>query len=297
MAGAQIGKPGRSAMSGGRSQGAAAGIAAVVLVVIVALGSREARAAGGTILVRGQVGFDDDIVAHVTSPVAGRVTKVLANLGQRVHRGAPLAVIASPELAHAVPDELKAEADLAAAEGENQRQRKLFDAHEGLADRLEAARTGLALARTALARARARVALVKGFGGDEMTGSFTVVAPLGGVVLARAAAPGALVAGEGPGGGAPDLFTVGSLKRVWVTGRISAADQARVRVGASVTVQVATLPGRTFAGRVVRVSAPASAPREAAVRCAVANPGEVLRPGMPATVAVSAEARARTWGS
>ena len=298
MTGAEVGKSGRSAVSGWRTRGGAApGVAAVALVAIFGLSGREARAAGSnlhpageTVLVRGQVGFDDDIVAHVTSPVAGRVTRVLAQTGRRIAKGAPLAVIASPELARAVPDKLKAEADLAAAEGEDQRQRQLFDAHEGMTDRLEAARAALASARAELARASAKAALVKGLRSDEMTGSFTLVAPLGGVVLASAAAPAALVPGQGPGGGAPDLFTVGTLDRVWVIGRISDVDRARVRVGARVTIQVVALPGKTFAGRVVRISAPGPAVHEVAVRCAVANTGGVLKPGMAATAAVAAAA-------
>ncbi len=298
MAGAQVGEPGRSVRSEWGARGSARpGIAAAALAVIFGLGCREARAAGETVLASGQVVFDDDIVAHVTSPVAGRVTHVLAQLGRRVARGAPLAVIASPELARAVPDKLKAEADLAAAEGEDQRQRQLFDAHEGVTERLEAARVALALARARVERARARAALVQGLGGDGMTGSFSLVAPIGGVVLAAAAVPGAVVAGLGSDSGAPDLFTVGSLDRVWVIARISAADLARVRVGARVTVQVAALPGEAFAGRVARLSAPGPASDEAAVRCAVANAGGVLRPGMAATVAVAAAARATTWGS
>jgi cobalt-zinc-cadmium efflux system membrane fusion protein len=305
MAGAKVGKPDRPARPGRWTpDGAALGIAMATLALMVGLGCREAGAAGSnlhsageTVLAHGQVAFDDDIVAHVTSPVAGRVTSVLAQLGRRVAKGAPLAVITSPELARVVPDKLKAEADLAAAEGENQRQRQLFDAHEGMTDRLEAARAALALARARLERARANAALVKSLAADEMTGSFTLVAPIGGVVLASAAAPGAVVAGQGPGGGAPDLFTVGTLDRVWVIARISAADLARVRVGARVTVQVAALPGKTFAGRVARLSAPGPASHEAAVRCAVANAGGVLRPGMAATVVVAAAARATTWGS
>lgn len=287
MAGAHLGKSGRPARSWWGTRGRAPRIAAAVLAAVGGLGCREARAAGESLLASGRVAFDNDIVAHVTSPVAGRVARVLAQLGQRVAQGAPLAVIASPELAHAVPDKLKAEADLAAAEGEAQRQRQLFDAHEGVTERLEAARAALALARAREERARARAALVMGLGGDEMTGSFTLFAPIAGVVLATAAAHGAAVAEPGPGPGAGDLFTVGSLDRVWVVGRIGQRDLASVKVGARVTVQVAALPGRTFAGRVVRLFAPGPELREAIVRCVVANPDGVLKPGMAATGAIA----------
>jgi cobalt-zinc-cadmium efflux system membrane fusion protein len=293
MTGAQVEKLDRPARSGWwTSGGAVSGIATAALAAIVGLGCWEVRAADETLLASGHVAFDDEIVAHVTSPVAGRITRVLARLGQRVAKGAPLAAITSPELARVVPDKLKAEADLAAAEGENQRQRQLFDAHEGMADRLEAARAALALARAEVERARANAALVKSLAADEMTGSFTLVAPIRGMVLASAATPGAAVAGPSSDGGVPDLFTVGSLDRVWVIARINAADRVRVAIGANVTVQAAALPGKTFAGRVAGISAVGPELREAVVRCVVANPGAALKPGMAATVAVTVAARA-----
>lgn len=284
--------------------GVIVGVAAVACAAVVALGGREVLAAGPppqapagtvapgeTMLSAGLVTFDDALVAHVGSPVAGTVVSVLAKLGARVKRGAPLAVIASPELAHVVPDKLQAEADLAAAEGEYQRQRRLFDAHEGVTEHLEAARAGLATARARAERTRARAALVKGLGADEMTGSFTVVAPRAGVVLATTAAPGAPVAGLDAAGGEGTLFTVGSLDRVWVIARIPGRDVANVEVGARVTVRSAAPRRTTSVGRVAGVSPPGPDLREATVRCAVANPGWRLRPGEAVTVAIAAPAR------
>ncbi|MDD5564703.1 MAG: efflux RND transporter periplasmic adaptor subunit [Thermoanaerobaculaceae bacterium] len=285
--------------------GVIVGVAAAACAAVVSLGCREVLAAGppphapaGTvapgeaILSAGRVAFDDDLVAHVGSPVAGTVVRVLAKLGARVNRGAPLAVIASPELAHVVPDTLQAEADLAAAEGEYQRQRQLFDAHEGVTEHLEAARAGLATARVRAERARARAALVKSLGADEMAGSFTVVAPRAGVVLASTAAPGAPVAGPDANGGEGSLFTVGSLDRVWVIARIPGRDAASVELGARVTVRSAAPRRTTSVGRVAGVSPPGPDLREATVRCAVANPGWRLRPGAAVTVAIAAPAHA-----
>ena len=49
---------------------------------------REARRpAGETVLASGQVAFDDDLVAQVTVPVAGRVTRVLAHSASPWPRG------------------------------------------------------------------------------------------------------------------------------------------------------------------------------------------------------------------
>ena len=61
----------------------------------------------------GRIAFDDQRVTHVFSPVSGRVTRVIAQLGQRVQKGSSLLAIASPEVGSAVSDEVKARADRA----------------------------------------------------------------------------------------------------------------------------------------------------------------------------------------
>ena len=63
-----------------------------------------------TILSSGRVTFDDQRVAHVFSPVTGRVARIEANLGERLHKGQPLAVITSPDIGQASSDLGKADA-------------------------------------------------------------------------------------------------------------------------------------------------------------------------------------------
>ena len=80
------------------------------------------RPVGGTIRVSGRVTFDDLRVAHVFSPVTGRITKILAQPGQRVKKGEKLCVIQSPDLGSAVSDMAKAQAALFQAERDWKRQ-------------------------------------------------------------------------------------------------------------------------------------------------------------------------------
>jgi cobalt-zinc-cadmium efflux system membrane fusion protein len=82
-----------------------------------------------TILSSGRVTFDDQRVAHIFSPVTGRVARITANLGERLTRGQPLAVITSPDIGQASSDLGKADADLIAAEHDYQRKKDLLDAH------------------------------------------------------------------------------------------------------------------------------------------------------------------------
>src|SRR4029077_15932492 len=75
----------------------------------VAAARIEATAVGeqvvdSTVLTNGVVTLDDLRSGHVFSPVTGRVTKIVAQLGQRVKRGDPLATIESPDIGSAVSD-------------------------------------------------------------------------------------------------------------------------------------------------------------------------------------------------
>jgi len=86
---------------------------------------------GSTIVTSGRVSFDDQRVTHVFSPVTGRVLRLLAQPGETVRRGAPLAALASPDVQQAFSDLRKAEAAFVAADKERTRQQELYAAHAG----------------------------------------------------------------------------------------------------------------------------------------------------------------------
>jgi len=51
------------------------------------------RPVGGIVRAAGRVTFEDMRVSHVFSPVTGRITRILAQPGQRVKKGQPLCVL------------------------------------------------------------------------------------------------------------------------------------------------------------------------------------------------------------
>src|ERR1700678_3581313 len=75
-------------------------------------GQVEDHTPGAQIAASGRITFDDLRVSHVFSPVTGRVTKIQAQLGQRVKKGQILASIVSPDMGQASSDLTKAEADV-----------------------------------------------------------------------------------------------------------------------------------------------------------------------------------------
>jgi cobalt-zinc-cadmium efflux system membrane fusion protein len=249
--------------------------------------------AGDTLTAGARVTFDDSRVAHVFSPVTGRVTRVLAQPGQHVKRGAPLLALVSPDVGTAFADAVKAQADLIAARHEADRQRELFEAQAGARKDLEAAEAAWSKARAEVDRASQKTRLLAAGTWDAVTQEYTLRSPIDGEVVARAATAGMEVQGQWASAGAPvELFTIGALDPLWVLGDVFEMDLTYVRKGLPVTVRVPAFPDRTFTGRVDWISNVLDpATRTAKVRCAIANPDRLLRPEMAPILSVSLPAR------
>jgi membrane fusion protein, heavy metal efflux system len=247
-----------------------------------------AHAVGNDVVTSGKVTFDDLRVAHVFSPVTGRVSRILADPGARVKKGSPLCAIQSPDVGNAFADLDKAEADLIAAQHEFQRQKELYEAHAGSQKDFESAQDSYGKAKAEMERSRQKARLFRGGGADAVTQEFMLRAPIEGEVIARNVNPGAEVLGQYSGGTAVELFTIGELDRVWVIADVFEMDLGRVKKGAAVTIKVVAYPDKIFSGVVDWMSDlldPTS--RTAKVRCAIANPGRDLKPEMYATVSIA----------
>lgn len=244
---------------------------------------------GAPVVAGGRVAFDDLAVSHVFSPVAGRVTRVIAQPGERVARGAPLALIQSPDMGQAFSDLAKAQADLVAAEHEHQRQQELYQAHAGSHRDLEAAEDAWSKARAEMERAREKTRLLRASRGDAVTQAYTLRAPIAGEVIARSVNPGMEVQGQYSGGQAVELFTVGELDPVRVIADVFEIDVPRVALGARAAVHVFAFPDRAFSGTVDWISGALDpVARTARVRCTIPNPDRALKPEMFATVEIAA---------
>jgi cobalt-zinc-cadmium efflux system membrane fusion protein len=248
----------------------------------------SARSVGNEVVTSGRVAFDDLRVAHIYSPVTGRVSRILANPGERVRKGAPLAVIESPDVGNAFADLGKAQADLVAAEHDYRRQKELYEAHAGSQRDFENAEDNYAKSKAEMERAKQKARLFRNSSADAVTQEFTLRAPIEGEVIARAVNPGAEVQGQYSGGTAVELFTVGELDSVWVFADVFEMDLARVQKAAPVSIKVVAYPDKAFAGKVDWISdALDPTARTARVRCSLPNPGRELKPEMYATVAIS----------
>jgi len=238
---------------------------------------------GATVTVPGTVVPNAYQEVKVTPIAGGILTKIHVDLGASVQRGAPLATIFSSELADAQTRYLSMRAMLEADHKKLERTERLVAIGAASRQELEevtAVHTGH---ETEVVAARQRL-LQLGLTQQEVNAltdpskvvSHVVVpAPIGGVVTARSANPGQVVAmGQ-------ELFVVTDLGSVWLVGDLYEQDFATVRVGSEATATTAAYPGSVFRGRVSYID-PRVDPqtRTAKVRVEVPNPGGRLRLGM-----------------
>jgi len=243
-----------------------------------------------SIVTSGKVAFDDARVAHIYSPVTGRVTRIDATLGQRVKKGDVLAVIDSPDLGNASADVGKAQADEIAAENDYHRKKSLFDQHAASQADVEQAEDKYHTAQAELSRAREKLRLLKGGDGNFVSQGFPLTSPIEGEVMSRNVSPGVEVQGQYGGGTAVELFMVGEIDKVWVFADVYEMDVARVKIGSPVQVKIVAYPNRVFNSTIDWISGTLDPQtRTVRVRCSFDNPDKLLKPEMYATVTISVD--------
>jgi cobalt-zinc-cadmium efflux system membrane fusion protein len=238
----------------------------------------------------GQVGYEEDRLAHVSPRVPGRVEEVLADLGDEVRKGQELVVIDSVELGQAKAAYLEARAGEELARQNYEREQGLF------AQRISSekdALTAKAAHLEAVARLRSAEETLHLYGvpdeqlrdldyGGAQASLLPIRAPLAGRVVEKHVTIGELVMPE------RSLFTIADLGHVWIWIDVYERDLGSVHIGDDVEVTVDADPASTFHGQVTYVSDKVDPDtRTVRARIDVDNPERTLRPGMFARVTVS----------
>jgi len=247
----------------------------------------------------GQIGYNEDTSTAVLSPFTGRVTRLIAKIGQTVKRGEPLFEVDSPEVVQPQNDFIaaattanKARSALDLAQIVENR---LKDLYEGKAAPLKewqqagaqlvAAENDMRSAEIALEAARARLRII-GFSDDEIADlkdkgrirrATPVVAPIDGTVVARKVGPGQFVRNDS----GDALYTIADLSTMWLKAQVPENELPYIRVGQEVEVKVGALPGRVFRAHITTISASTDlTTRRTVVRSEVANPDGALKAEM-----------------
>ena len=210
---------------------------------------RVAAPAERDIVLPGRLTWDEDRTVRVFPPFAGRVTRILAQVGANVRAGQPLAEIASPDFGQAQADARKADADLALATKSLERARDL-NAHGVLSTKdLQQAEADHAKAR---AEARRAVERLRAYGQSINAGTFVLRSPIAGTVVERNLNPGQELRTD-PGGG-PPLFVVSDPTRLWVVLDANESQLGSVKPGMPLVISGNQFPDDAFAGELKQVS-------------------------------------------
>jgi membrane fusion protein, heavy metal efflux system len=254
----------------------------------------------------GQIGYNEDASTVVLTPFSGRVTRLIARLGDQVKRGDPLLEIDSPEQFAQQNDFIAAQAAKRKAGSQHNLaqtvERRVRDLHEGKAApskdlqqaeaQLAAAENDLRSADMAFEAARARLRILGRTDEEilklELTGMLsrvtTITAPIGGTVVSRKVGPGQHVKADS----GDALYTIADLSTMWLKAQIFEQDIAQVRIGQEIEARVSAVPDRIFKARINTInSASDLTTRRVVVRSEIENADGLLKAEMFAMFKIS----------
>ncbi len=239
--------------------------------------------------VAGRIEANDRLVTRIGASVTGRVTEVLAEVGDRVRPGQALARVASSELTTAQMGYLRAHSATAQAERAVERARQLIQADVIGSAELQRRESELAITRAELRAASDQLRLM-GLHAEAIEklrdqGTLhphtAVSATLAGVVIERKVSHGQVAQPGDP------LFTVADLGNVWVVGALPEQTARSVQAGQTVDIEVPALGNRQLSGKIVFVGDTVSPEtRSVTIRTQVDNGQRDLKPQMLATMRI-----------
>jgi len=258
----------------------------------------------------GSIAIDDDLTTPVFSPYSGRVTKLIAKLGDHVEQGAPLFEIQASEFAQVQNDLITALAALQTARSQltmaqttEKRAHELYLAQGGALKDWQQAQTDLVTAQNTVradeialhtVRRRLRIlgkddteiAALEAQPTQKLDSVTTVRAPIAGIITLRQIGLGQFI-NSTAGGASNPVYTIGNLSTVWLIANVREVDAPLMQLGLPVEVHVLALPGRVFKAKISWV-APSIDPttHRLSVRADVENPGGELKPGMFANFSI-----------
>jgi len=243
---------------------------------------------GSSIRLNGRLVWDDDVTVRVFTPFGGRVSKILAEVGQTVRPGEPLVMIASPEYSQTQAEARKASTDLLLAERSLARIQELFQHGAAPQKDVQSAEADFARAQSEKERAASRLAFLGG-NADKIGDVYQLPSPLGGVIVEKSINPGQEVrADQMLANAAPlfsPLFVVTDPARLWIQLDATEQDAPRLKRGQPLVIRSRAHPDHLFEGK-IEVIADYLDPstRTIKVRGTVDNSKRLLRGEMFVTV-------------
>ena len=260
-------------------------LSSLTVSTVATLGFRSEQVADG------RIALNSDTATQVFSPYSGRVTRVIAGIGEHVKKGAPLFSIEASEFAQTQSDLLNALSQLKLARIAEERRHAAFESKGGSLQDWQQAQADLASAQTALDSVRNRLRIF-GLTGEQTAALERVkapspvtfvTAPIEGAVTDRQVGPGQYL----QAGNSTPVYTIGDLSTVWLVADVREVEAPLVEVGQTIEVRVLALPGKVFQAKLTSVGSTVDpVTHRVPVRATMANPDGKLKPEMFANFSI-----------
>jgi len=212
----------------------------------------------------------------VISLASGRVVDIRARLGDTVKKGQLLLRVRSDDISGGFDAYHKAVSDELLARKQLDRSKELYDHGAISMGDLEVAQDAEDDAKTTLGTATEHLHLL-GSDPDNPKGIVDIFAPVPGVITDQEVTNAAFVQAYST----PNPFTISDLTTVWIVCDVYENDMANVRIGQPADIKLNAYPDKILKGTISNVGSILDPSiRTAKVRIEVANPGEMMRPGM-----------------
>ena len=244
-------------------------------------GTPEMGDVNGTLQVAAHVETDAHRIAHVGSPVAGRILKLLVFEGQYVKAGTVLAMLHSTNLSDTQFALIKASSQKELAAAAEKRAEQLVKADVIGQAELERRRAELLQATTEAASYRTQLLglgmtaaqISKLETTRKLSADYPIVTPRSGTVLKRDITIGQVIQPADP------AFTIADLSSVWIVANVPEEDAGPLQSGMQVEVRIPALPKQKITGHLAFVSPIVDpATRTVEVRMDIANSSGLLKP-------------------
>ena len=243
----------------------------------------------------------------VSSLVGGVVTQMLADIGDSVRKGQPVALINTTELGKYQEQILSAQSRVQAAQSalklaqgrrelvRQEVKRETYLVQRGISalQDQQQAQGKLSLAEVEVSNAQAQVRQAQvaeqaaksqlqalGFSvGSTISPTLTLRSPINGVVVTRNIQPGQVIAAG------QNLFTIADLREVWVVLQVPQAQASGLPNGTPITFTTEAAPDKVFRGRITgRAQDFDPQTRNIGIRATVRSPNQLLKPGLAVLV-------------
>lgn len=225
---------------------------------------------------------EEEGMAVIFPTVSGRVNNVSVKLGDLVSKGQVLATITSAEMAEYDKEAITSSAELRNAERNLEQAQELFNSGLSSARELEEAKNEFLIKQAEDKRARA---ILKLHGGSSK-GTYSIPSPLTGYVIEKDVNSNMQLRADNNS----SLFTIADLSRVSAIVNIYESDIPRISEGDEVKIGILSYPDREFSGKIDKIYNVLDGESKVMnARVSIDNPQLLLKPGMLATVSISAK--------